>query len=96
MRLHTDPQNSNRQNDILSFHREQSNGFNTNIVYLFRQEGLSQQQAYDEVNLLLHKRYRAWYVAHSEIPVWGEEIDAQVMLYVKGSLDIVLANVNWR
>lgn len=71
-------------------------GVNQNIIHLFRQEGLSQQQAYDQVSLLMRKRYHAWYVAHAEIPVWGEEVDAQVMLYLKGCQDQVLGNLNWR
>ena len=71
-------------------------GVNHNIIHLLRQDGLSQQQAYDQANLLLHERYRAWYVAHSEIPVWGEEVDAQVVLYLKGCQDQILANLNWR
>lgn len=71
-------------------------GVNHNIIHLFRQDGLSQQQAYDQVDLLIHKAYHAWYVAHSEIPIWGEEVDAQVMLYVKGCQDMVLGNLNWR
>ncbi len=71
-------------------------GINTNIIHLFREEGFSQQEAYDQVNVLMHKRYRAWYVAHSEIPIWGEEVDAQVMMYLKGCQHQVLGHLNWR
>ena len=70
-------------------------GVNHNIIHHFRQDGLSQQEAYEKANLLLHERYRAWYVAHSEIPIWGEKIDAQVMLYVQGCMNVLLANINW-
>lgn len=86
----------NRQNDVLSFHKEQSMGVNHNIIHLFRQDGFSQQQAYDQVDKLLRKRYREWYLAHADIPVWGEEVDMQVQLYVKGCQDVVLANLYWR
>lgn len=86
----------NRQNDVLSFHKEQSMGVNHNIIHLFRQDGLSQQEAYDQVSQLLNKRYRAWYLAHSEIPLWGEAVDVQVQMYVKGCQDVILANLNWR
>ena len=71
-------------------------GVNTNIIHLFRQEGLSQHEAYDQVNHLMHKRYRAWYVAYLEIPIWGEEVDAQVMMYLKGCQHQVLGHLNWR
>lgn len=71
-------------------------GVKHNIVHLFRQEGLSQQEAYDRVGDLLGRRYRAWYVAHSEIPLLGEAVDVQVQMYVKGCQDVVLGNLNWR
>lgn len=71
-------------------------GVNHNIIHVFRQNGLSQQEAYDQVNALLKKRYRRWYLAHSELPLWGEEVDVQVQLYVKGCQDIILGNLNWR
>lgn len=71
-------------------------GVNHNIIHVFRQNGLSQQEAYDQVNALLHERCRRWYLAHSKLPLWGEEVDVQVQMYVKGCQDIVLANLNWR
>ncbi|KAK2752859.1 hypothetical protein FQN54_008012 [Arachnomyces sp. PD_36] len=83
------------QNDILSFHKEQSMGVNHNIVHLFRQTGISQQEAYDRVSELLNQRYRRWYIAHSELPLWGEKIDTQVQLYLKGCQDVILGNLNW-
>ena len=71
-------------------------GVNHNIIHLFRQDGLSQQQAYDRVNDLLHARYRAWYLSHSQLPSCGEPVDVQVQMYVKGCRDVVLGNLNWR
>ena len=71
-------------------------GVNHNIVHLFRQEGLSQQEAYDRVNDLLQKRYRAWYVSHSQLPLSSEAVDVQVQMYIKGCQDIILGNLNWR
>lgn len=70
-------------------------GVNHNIIHLFRQDGLTQQEAYDQVSDLLNRRYRAWYLAHSEIPLWGEAVDVQVQMYVKGCQDVILGNLNW-
>ena len=70
-------------------------GVNHNLVHVFRQDGLSEQQAYGEVGVLMRKRYCEWYLALSEIPVSGEKIDAQVMLYVQGCADAILGNPNW-
>lgn len=67
-----------------------------NIVQILLQKGLSQQQAYGRVGVLMHNRFRAWYIAQSEIPLYGEEIDKQVMLYVKACQDAVVGNLNWR
>ena len=71
-------------------------GVNHNIIHLFRQKGLSQQEAYDRVNDLLNSRYRAWYVSHSQLPLYSEAIDAQIQMYVKGCQDVILDNLNWR
>lgn len=71
-------------------------GVNHNIIHLFRQDGLSQQEAYDRVSDLLTKRYRAWFLAHAAIPIWGEAVDVQVQMYVKGCQDVILGNLNWR
>ena len=65
-------------------------------MHLYRQEGLSQQQAYDQVEILMRKRYHEWYMALAEIPWWGEGVDAQVMLYLEGCQNQVLGNLNWR
>lgn len=45
---------------------------------------------------LLRARYRTWYVAQSELPQWGEEIDTQVQTYIRACQDVILANLNWR
>ena len=71
-------------------------GVTHNIVQLFRRDGLSEQQAYDQVTVMMQKRYREWYLALSEIPISGEKIDAQVMMYVRAGEDMVLGNLNWR
>ena len=62
---------------------------------MLRQNGLSQQGAYDHVDDLLKKCYRKWYLSQSEIPLWGEAVDAQVQMYLKGCQDIIVANLNW-
>lgn len=85
-----------RHNDTFSYHKEHAIGATQNIMHLYRQEGLSQQQAYDQVEILMRKRYTEWYTALAEIPWWGEEVDAQVMLYLEGCQNQVLGNLNWR
>ena len=67
-----------------------------NIIQLFRHRGVSQQGAYDSVDVLLRERYRWWYLSLSQIPIYGERIDADIQKYVKACQDVVLANLNWR
>jgi hypothetical protein len=67
-----------------------------NIVHLFRHHGFTEQEAYNRIQDLIRERYRKWYLAHATLPIWGEEIDRQVLRYIKGVQDITLANANWR
>ena len=67
-----------------------------NIIQLFRHQGLSQQKAYDRVDVLLRERYRWWYLSLSQIPVYGERLDMDVQKYIRACQDVVLANLNWR
>ncbi|KAL1635099.1 hypothetical protein SLS56_001851 [Neofusicoccum ribis] len=84
------------QNDILSYHREHSVGHSQNLISIFRRRmGLTQQQSYDKANELLHRCYRRWYMAHSEVPSWGERVDVQVQRYLQACLDVLKANVRW-
>jgi hypothetical protein len=85
----------NRQNDILSFHKEQAHGVNTNVIKWYMDSGLSQQEAYNETDELLKYRYRRWYLALADLPIWGEDVDMQVQKYIEGCKDVVLANLNW-
>ena len=71
-------------------------GVNHNLVHLYRQDGYSQQEAYDKIADLLKPRYRQWYIAQSELPLWGENVDVQVQQYIKGCQDLIIGNLNWR
>lgn len=45
---------------------------------------------------MLRERYREWYLALADLPVWGEGVDGQVHRYVKGIQDVTSANAHWR
>ncbi|KKZ62474.1 hypothetical protein EMCG_03137 [[Emmonsia] crescens] len=85
-------------NDLLSYQKEYTtHPTNPNIVTIYRQQhGLSQQQAYDSIDVLLRERYRRWYIAHSKLPILGEELDEQVQRYVGGCRDVLASNLHWR
>lgn len=71
-------------------------GVTYNIISLFMKKGLSCQQAYDAAGERLRALHREWYLAMADLPLWGEEVDAQAQEYVRGCQLLILANVNWR
>ncbi|PVH75594.1 terpenoid synthase, partial [Cadophora sp. DSE1049] len=82
-------------NDCVSYHREKDQNCPHNVVHLLRQHGFTEQRAYDRAHEMLRERYRQWYLAMAELPVWGEKVDKEVQRYIQGIQDVVLANVNW-
>ena len=40
-------------------------------------------------------RYHEWYLALGELPMWGEGVDKQVQICIRGCQDMVVANLNW-
>lgn len=63
---------------------------------MYQQEGRTIQEAFDEVERSLSQCYRDWYLALAKLPSWGEEIDAQVQMYIEGVQNAALANIHWR
>lgn len=78
---------------LTEFQRE---GFDHNLVALYRLAGMGPQEAFDQTGELLKARLRDWYLALAELPQWGEDIDTQVQKYIGAVQDVVLANLNWR
>lgn len=74
----------------------QAEGVSHNLVIIYRLMRLSQEEALENINNRLKACFRNWYLAHAELPLWGEAIDNQVQKYIQGIQDLVLANVNWR
>lgn len=83
-------------NDCVSYHRERDLGCPHNIIHWYRHHGYTEQQAYDQVHLMMRQCYKDWYLALVRLPIWGEEVDRDVQRYIKGIQDIALANAHWR
>ena len=58
--------------------------------------GMGAQEAFDYVGKLLDQRYQRWDAAESNLPSWGEIVDAQVQMYIEGIKGTVRANLYWR
>ena len=74
----------------------QAMGVMHNIIIMFREQGMSQQEAYNQIDILLRKRIRDWYIALSQIPVISEQVDIETQKYIRACEDIIVASLNWR
>ncbi|KAL3464020.1 terpene synthase metal binding domain protein [Aspergillus heterothallicus] len=83
------------QNDILSYCKEEREGVTHNLVAIARRTGLSAQSAFTHIGDMLRARYRDWYLALTELPSWGEDVDVQVQEYIEGVRAVVRANLAW-
>jgi hypothetical protein len=85
-----------RQNDLLSYRKDIIKGEESNIIFILKDQGLTDQQAVDQIGEMLYDCYRRWHTALTEIPFWGEVIDRDVMKFVNGCRNIALGNLHWR
>lgn len=67
-----------------------------NIVTRLRDQGLTMQEAVDEVGRRLERCFVKWHTAHAEIPSWGDAIDAQVPRLIDVYRDVALGCLHWR
>ncbi|KAJ5520999.1 Terpene synthase metal binding domain protein [Penicillium fimorum] len=82
-------------NDVLSYHKEYNMGAIHNIVIILRQQGMTQQQAYDAVDILVRQRLQEWHIRIAEVPIYGEAIDIQVHKYVTACREVAVGNLHW-
>ncbi|KAF3761240.1 hypothetical protein M406DRAFT_65720 [Cryphonectria parasitica EP155] len=83
------------QNDVLSYRKDLIQGVKHNIIHVLRNQNLSEQQAIDEIGEMLDERYREWYRALAEMPIWGEKVDRDVLKYIWGCQAVALGNLHW-
>ncbi|KAF9893906.1 hypothetical protein FE257_008877 [Aspergillus nanangensis] len=84
-----------RQNDILSYSKEEKENVTHNMIAICRHAGMPAQLAFDHINDMLLACYRDWYRALAGLPSWGERVDADVQRYIRGVQNVVQANLNW-
>ncbi|KAI1393511.1 terpene synthase metal binding domain-containing protein [Hypoxylon trugodes] len=82
-------------NDILSYRKEEGENCPFNMVAVCRMNGLSAQEAFDEIASMVDMRFLLWDDAVKSLPSWGENIDGQVRQYIQGIQNIVQANLSW-
>ncbi len=67
-----------------------------NLISLLIEQGLSTQQAVNRISTMLDDCYKRWYRALANMPVWGEKVDRQVLLFVDACRNVALGNLYWR
>jgi hypothetical protein len=84
------------QNDLLSYRKDLLKGEDSNILFILRENGLTEQEAVDRVGDMLVDCYKRWYEALRNLPFWGSAIDRDVLRYVDGCRNLALGNLHWR
>lgn len=67
-----------------------------NLIMLLKEQGFSMQQAVDEIGNLLSVRYKRWYTALANMPIWGRETDRQVLKFVELCQNVAVGSLYWR
>ncbi|CAG8979294.1 hypothetical protein HYALB_00012677 [Hymenoscyphus albidus] len=78
------------KNSLITLTMASQNGYHENIIWLLGHHGLSVQESYDKVQVLLRGCFKAWYLALAELPSWGEAVDRDVGRYIRGIENVVL------
>lgn len=82
-------------NDILSYRKDLALGVDINLISILTEKGLSTQQAMDMMDVKFNDCYKRWYNALANMPVWGEEIDREVLKFVEACRLMALGNLYW-
>ncbi|KFH47455.1 Presilphiperfolan-8-beta-ol synthase-like protein [Hapsidospora chrysogenum ATCC 11550] len=82
-------------NDLVSYQKEEGDGYTGNIVAACRMDGMSAQEAFDYVGRLLEERYRRWEAAEARVPHWEYPTNMHVAKYIEGIKAVVRANLYW-
>nr|AHY23930.1 terpene synthase [Hypoxylon sp. E7406B] len=82
-------------NDILSYQKDLDLNVDHNLIRLLMEQGLSLQQAVDEIGSMISNRYKDWFFALADLPSYGEEIDRQALLFAEVCRHVALGNLHW-
>ncbi|KAJ8132310.1 hypothetical protein O1611_g1315 [Lasiodiplodia mahajangana] len=82
-------------NDLLSLRKDLELGVEHNLILLLKKHGLSEQEAANRIGDMLNERYRRWYRALADLPIYGEEVDREVFKYIDVCRNIALGNIYW-
>ncbi|KAG1868648.1 isoprenoid synthase domain-containing protein [Suillus subluteus] len=84
--------------DILSYNKEQSRGdehWENIVAVLMHDRGLDLQGAMDYAGQMCKDAIRRFESNHAILPSWGEEVDSQMAIYVKGMQNWMIGSLHW-
>ncbi|CAJ2505787.1 Uu.00g131810.m01.CDS01 [Anthostomella pinea] len=83
-------------NDLLSYKKDLVEGEDLNMINIIRaHRNLPLQEAIDNIGVMLDACYRRWYKSLAEMPIWGKEIDNEVLRYLDGIRNVALGSLHW-
>ncbi|KPA42163.1 terpene synthase metal protein [Fusarium langsethiae] len=83
------------QNDLCSYTKDMMLGEENNIIFILKEQGMTDQQAVDQVGTILYDCYHRWHAALGDLPFRGECIDRDVFKFIDGCRNIALGNLHW-
>ncbi|TPX17870.1 uncharacterized protein E0L32_002971 [Thyridium curvatum] len=84
-----------QQNDLCSYRKDLIKGEDSNVIFILKDQGMTDQEAVDHIGEMLYECYRRWYEALRSLPFWGEKIDRDVVKFINGCRNIALGNLHW-
>jgi hypothetical protein len=82
-------------NDLISYHKEESEGVPHNIIAAYRESGKTAQEAVDLVGADIERRSSLLERAIEEVSSWDSPWQNESMRYVQGVRDVIRANLYW-
>jgi hypothetical protein len=82
-------------NDLISYHKEESEGVPHNIIAAYRGEGRTAQEAVDLVGADIERKCLRLERAIGEVSAWKSPWQYESLRYVQGVKDVIKANLYW-
>lgn len=82
-------------NDLISYHKEESEGVPHNVIAAYRESGKTAQEAVDLVGVEIRQKSLLLEHAIEEVSGWASPWQYESMRYVQGVKDVIKANLYW-
>jgi len=94
--LPTPPVLRKEHQDLFSYNVEQARGDMHNMICVFMvNDGLTLQQSVDHIGDLCKQTIDSFVENQKRIPSWGDSIDRDVKLYVRGMQEWIVGSLHW-